>query len=324
VKIAVATLTRNWPTIKKYLIALLLVVITVVIIRQARTIAWGDVATALGDYRAETLVQAGFLALVAYSFYASYDLIGIRYVKANVTTAKTMSIAFVAYAINQSFGALLGTMGMRLRLYGKQGLSSVAISKMIGLAIVTNWLGYLAVAGSLFAARLIRLPDAWRIGNDALQVIGVVMLLLVASYLWLCRFSRTRTVTIRSEALSLPTARLAIAQLLVAALHWFAIAGILYVLMHGRIGFVTMLGTYLLTSISVVAARIPGGLGVIEAVFIALLGSRIPVPQLMAALLAFRGIFFIGALLLAGLVYLKLESEPRSDGLVDGEPQRNV
>jgi uncharacterized membrane protein YbhN (UPF0104 family) len=284
-------------------------VIALIIFHQARKIAWHDVISALKAYRAQTLIQGGLLAAVAYALYASFDLIGVKYINARVSTLRTLGIAFVAYAVNQSLGSLLGTVGMRLRLYGKQGLNQVAISKLIGLAIVTNWLGYLLVAGTLFSARLIRLPDAWRLGNDVLQIIGAVMLLLVASYLALCRFSRTRAITIRSEQISLPSFRLAFAQLAVASLHWFAIAGILYLLMNGKVSYVLVLGTYMLTSVSAVIAHVPGGIGVIEAVFIALLSGRLPVPQLMAAVLAFRGIFYIGGLLLAGAVYLLLESQ---------------
>lgn len=255
-----------------------------------------------------TLIQGGVLGALAYALYASFDLLGIQYIDARLSKWRTLGIAFVSYAINQSFGSLLGTVGMRLRLYGKQGFNRVAISKMIGLAIVTNWLGYLSVAGVLFAAGLIRLPPAWRFGNGALQAIGIVMLLLVSGYLALCRFSRTRSITIRAERLVLPDVGLAVAQVVIAALHWFAIAGILYLLLHGRISYVLVLGTYMLTSVSAVIAHVPGGIGVVEAVFVAILGSRMPVPQLLAALLAFRGIFYVGALLLAGGVYAFLES----------------
>ena len=312
-RVSLTAITRHWPVIKKLLLPVFMLLIAVIIIHQVRKIAWHDVIAALKAYRAQTLIHGAMLGAVAYTLYASFDLIGMKYIKAQVSTPRILGIAFVAYAINQSFGALLGTVGMRFRLYGKQGLSTVAISKLIGLAIVTNWLGYLLVAGTLFSARSIRLPDTWRLGNDALQMIGVVMLLLVVSYLLLCRYSRTRAFTIRSEQVALPSLQLAIAQLAVAALHWFALAGILYLLMNGEVSYVLVLGTYMLTSVSAVIAHVPGGIGVIEAVFIAVLSGRLPVPQLMAALLAFRGIFYIGGLLLAGMVYMLLENKsPRS------------
>lgn len=298
----------HWPAIKKWLILLMIAVVAVIVVRQARTIAWRDVHSALSSYQADTLLQGGLLGIAAYTLYASFDLIGIRYVGAHVAVPRTMAIAFVAYAINQSFGALLGTVGMRLRLYGKLGLSPIVISKLAALAVVTNWLGYLLVAGTMLTFQMIHLPDSWRVNRHALQLLGIAMLMLVVVYLAMCCFSRTRAITIRHESLALPHPKLAMMQALVSTPHWFAIAAILYLLLQGRVSYTMVLGTFMLTSISAVITRVPAGLGVIEAIFIAVLGGVMPGPQVLAALLAFRGIFYIGALLLAGMVYVALES----------------
>ena len=64
-----------------------------------------------------------------------------------------------------------------------------------------------------------------------------------------------------------------------------------------------MLATLLLACIAGVATHIPAGLGVLEAVFIALLGHRVPHAELLGALLAYRAMYFIGPLIVAGIAY---------------------
>jgi glycosyltransferase 2 family protein len=58
-------------------------------------------------------------------------------------------------------------------------------------------------------------------------------------------------------------------------------------------------------------AHIPAGIGVLEAVFIALLGHEVPQPQMLAALLAYRACYYLGPLLVAIAGYTVLETRRR-------------
>ena len=55
----------------------------------------------------------------------------------------------------------------------------------------------------------------------------------------------------------------------------------------------------------------PGGLGVLETVFVALLSYRVPQGQLLAALLAYRGIYYLLPLILATIAYGVTEMQAR-------------
>ena len=70
----------------------------------------------------------------------------------------------------------------------------------------------------------------------------------------------------------------------------------------------TTAGVLALSVIANLIIRIPANLGVLEAVFIAMLGPQFGTPQILAALLTYRALFHIGPLLLAVLVYLFLEA----------------
>jgi uncharacterized membrane protein YbhN (UPF0104 family) len=60
-----------------------------------------------------------------------------------------------------------------------------------------------------------------------------------------------------------------------------------------------------------VVTHIPAGLGVLEAVFLSLLGGAHPVNELLAALLAYRAVYYLGPLVIAGVAYLALELAAR-------------
>ena len=76
---------------------------------------------------------------------------------------------------------------------------------------------------------------------------------------------------------------------------------VLYVLLQGKVGFVTLLGALLASSVAGAITRIPAGLGVLEVVFLSLLPGAYPTDQLLAALLAYRAVFYLGPLMIAGV-----------------------
>ncbi|MEO7937989.1 MAG: UPF0104 family protein, partial [Burkholderiaceae bacterium] len=56
-------------------------------------------------------------------------------------------------------------------------------------------------------------------------------------------------------------------------------------------------------AIAGVVIHVPAGLGVIEAVFVALLVSRMPQSEILAAMLTYRALYYLGPLLLALVGY---------------------
>jgi uncharacterized membrane protein YbhN (UPF0104 family) len=77
--------------------------------------------------------------------------------------------------------------------------------------------------------------------------------------------------------------------------------------LNQQIEFATVLATFLISAIATLVARIPAGLGVVEAVFIGLLRHRVPTTELLAAILVFRAIYHLAPLAVAGTMYLHAE-----------------
>jgi uncharacterized membrane protein YbhN (UPF0104 family) len=278
---------------------------------RAREIDWSDVLTALRALPLSTVALAAVIALTAYGAYIGYDLLARRYTGHRLGLGQTAAVAGVCFAFNLNLGALVGGVALRYRLYGRFGLSGSVITRILGFALLTNWIGYSALAGTAFISGLVALPDDAPISSAALRAFGAVLLLVVAAYLVACRWSRRRRWDVRGYTIELPRAGMAMLQITAAVAHWSLIATVMYVLMQGSVGFVTVLGALLLSSVAGVITHIPAGLGVLEAVFLSLLAGAHPVNQLLAALLAYRAVFYLGPLLIAGFAYLALELATR-------------
>jgi uncharacterized membrane protein YbhN (UPF0104 family) len=84
-------------------------------------------------------------------------------------------------------------------------------------------------------------------------------------------------------------------------------ASAMYLLLGGKVSYVATLGVMLLASIAGVVTPIPAGLGVLEAVYLALLSGTVGQGRLMGALLAYRALYYLVPLGGGLLLYLLLE-----------------
>lgn len=97
-----------------------------------------------------------------------------------------------------------------------------------------------------------------------------------------------------------------------SAANWMAMGAIIWLLLGSEINYFLVLGVLLVSSIAGVIIHIPAGIGVLEAVFIAMLsGEDISKGAIIAALLAWRALYYFLPLLLATVAYLLLESRAK-------------
>tara|TARA_R100000458_G_C8193971_1_gene186730 strand:- start:250 stop:861 length:612 start_codon:yes stop_codon:yes gene_type:complete len=176
------------------------------------------------------------------------------------------------------------------------------------MSVLTNWLGYLWLAGLIFALGWITPPADWEIGRTALRVLGAGLLLASAIYLWACGFSKRRHWTIRKHEIYLPSLRLAVFQMLLGASNWALMALVVYFMLLQQAPYPVVLGILMISSVAGVIAHIPAGLGVIEAVFVTMLGGgELSQASIVAGLIGYRVVYFLIPLLFATVVYVILE-----------------
>jgi uncharacterized membrane protein YbhN (UPF0104 family) len=312
-----------WRGIGRAALAVFLLVVAAMLYRYLRAVDWREVGRVVARYDTPSLAGAAGLAALSYALYATYDLLARQYTGHRLPKRRVMAIAGVSYAFNLNLGALIGGAAFRYRLYSRFGLDASTITQILGFCVTTNWVGYMVLAGAAFATGNLAAPAQWHFDPVLLQGLGAALLVAVASYLAACFALRDRAWRWRGHALRLPSLGLATLQVLASAANWSVIAGVLFVLLHGRIDFATVLGVLLLAAIGGALTHIPGGLGVIEVVVLAMLGDRLARSELIAALIMYRTIYYFVPLLLAGAAYGRLEAVARTQRQATGGKDRS-
>lgn len=307
-------LKRNWPTIRRVLMIVFVLAVIVLLVSLAREVDWAEVLQSMRQTKPDVLLMAIGLTLLSYLFYSLYDVLGKIYVKHDLSNWRVMLICAISYAFNLSLGSFVGGMGFRYRLYSRHGLGPAMTTRILGLSLATNWMGYALLGGLVFASGKVAMPKGWEVGTGALQLIGLAMVALAVGYWALCAFSRKRDWDIRGHKATLPSGRMAAVELGLGMASWLSIGGIIWVLLEQRVDFFLVLGVFMLSGIAGAFAHIPGGLGVIEAVFVAMLSSKVPSSQILGALVVYRAVYYLAPLLLATVAYVGLEASLKKSG----------
>lgn len=300
-----------WPWAKRILGLLFMAVVLTLLVRYARNVDWGEVKSSLLALPRNVLVTAFAAAAAAHVVYSMLELIGRHYTGHGLSKKKVMQVGLTCFAFNLNLGSLVGGVGLRYRLYSRLGLGAGQITRVLTLSMLTNWLGYILLAGLVFTIAPLELPPDWKLDSEALRLVGVALLAAFSAYLALSAFSKRRIFTIKGHEVEIPSVRMAGVQLAISCTHWMLTAAVPWILLQGQVSYPTVLTVLLIAAIAGVLTHIPGGLGVIEAVFLALLSHRIPEPQLLGALLAYRALYYLVPLMVGALLYLKVEVKAR-------------
>ncbi|MEJ8835528.1 lysylphosphatidylglycerol synthase domain-containing protein [Ramlibacter sp. AN1133] len=301
----------SWPWIKRGVGVAFIAVVGFLLVRYARTVDWAQVRASVLELPRDVLLKAFGLAAVSHLVYSLMDLVGRHYTGHRIARRKVMLVSFVCYAFNLNLGSLVGGIGLRYRLYSRLGLRYGNITRIVTLSMITNWIGYILLAGLVFTISPLQLPPKWGLDSEELRLMGVGLLAVAVVYVVLCGFSRVRSWNVRGHEIDLPTLRMAFAQFAISCTHWMTMAAVPWMLLQGQVDYPTALAVLLIAAIAGVMLHIPAGLGVTEAVFIALLSHRVPEHQLLGALLAYRALFYLTPLVAGALLYLKMEMRTR-------------
>ncbi|MDP9601642.1 UNVERIFIED_ORG: uncharacterized membrane protein YbhN (UPF0104 family) [Variovorax paradoxus] len=300
-----------WPWARRAAVWGFFALIAWLLVRQARTIEWEDVLDAIRALPATALLAAAALAACSFALYSTYDLLGRHLTRHRLGTGTVMGVTFISYAFNLNLGSLVGGVAFRYRLYSRLGLANDTITRVLGFSMLTNWLGYLVVAGAAFCFWPMTLPPDWKIDSEGLRILGAVLLMVALAYLVLCATSRGRAWRVRGHELRVPGLAMALLQLAMSCTNWSLMGGVIWFLLQGQVEYTQVLAVLLVAAVAGVVTHVPAGLGVLEAVFVALLSHEVPQAQLLGALLAYRGLYYLLPLGVATLGYLVTEARAR-------------
>ncbi|MBI3567652.1 MAG: bifunctional lysylphosphatidylglycerol flippase/synthetase MprF [Gemmatimonadetes bacterium] len=248
------------------------------------------------------IVQGTLFAVAAYAVLVTYDILALRYIKHDLPAPRVAFISFIAFSFSNALGfpLLLGG-GLRYRLYNAAGLSSADIAMTIAFNSVTFWLGVLSAGGGALLLAPSGSADVFGVPLLAMRLTGVGLLLVVVAYQVACLYRRSPLRILGWEFLP-PSGRMAAAQIAVAAFDWALVAAVLWAVIPQpppTLAFGVVLGAFVIAQVASLVSHVPGGLGVFEVTFIALLHEYVEPTRLLSAVIIFRIIYYLLPLVLA-------------------------
>lgn len=296
--------------LRKLVTIVFLVGVAALLVVFARRVEWPQVIAALREYRASTLLGAAAMAGMSYAVYSTFDLLGRHYTGHTLRPVLVMKIAFVCYAFTQTLTAWVGGIAMRFRLYSRYGISKGDIAQIFSISILTNWIGYLLLASVVCIAGFVRPPASWPVDPHWFRVCGALLIFPVAIYLFFCHRFPHHSRRMFGQEWQFPPLRMALLQVIGGAANWTCMAAVIFILLRGQADYSIVLGILLLSSVAAVIAHIPAGLGVLEALFVTLLHD-IDRHQVLAAMVGYRAVYYLGPLIPATLAYAYIESRAK-------------
>ena len=257
--------------------------------------------------------------LLAYAALAGYDHLALLHLQRKVGWLYMTICSFTTYALSHNIGAsVFSGSVVRYRAYTAKGLSAAEVGVLVAFCSFTFALGTLMLTGIV----LIIEPELTERFVDVLPVsassaTGVMLLALVGLYV-LGSALKLRQLKLGKIEVHYPKLHIVGRQLLIAPLELIGAAAIIYFALPeaGNPGFVIVLGIFLISFSAALLSHAPGGLGVLELVFITGLSEMDPA-DVLAALLVFRLLYLIIPFALALFVVLGFE---RSQLAHDQEP----
>ncbi|HUD91077.1 bifunctional lysylphosphatidylglycerol flippase/synthetase MprF [Sphingobium sp.] len=263
-----------------------------------------DFRSAFHAMPARAIVLSAGMTILSYLALTFYDDIALLGMGRRLRWRTVALASFCSYTLSHNLGLSLLTGGSaRLRIYGAAGLRPSETARIILSAGLAFWGGVLTMAALLMSFHPIPMAlDGLSVAQPIQRAIGVV-LLVGAALLILALGQSPRSIRLFHWTLALPTRGQAMAQIGVACIDLTAASAALFVLVpHASLSlFPAFFLGYALAIILALVTHVPGGVGLFEAVMLAAL-PQIDRPSLLAALLAYRAIYYVIPLIVAVLL----------------------
>jgi phosphatidylglycerol lysyltransferase len=315
----------NWRggSLRSLLVALLALGLVGMVLlgieREAAEIDFQLLVTALRATPAATLAAALATTALSYLALIGYDVSALRYARAHAPLRTILLASFSGFAIGNAVGLGAFSGGaVRYRLYTAAGLSPGQIARVVLFLSIAFGVGLGTIAALSMILQASEVSRLLGVSPQLLRAIAAIILSTASGFLIFCALRRTpwRRGAIDIDA---PGAMLVLIQVLLTAIDVLAAAATLWVLLPPvGISFFAFAAIYSVALALGVLSYIPGGLGVFEVAILYAVGSSAPVSTVAAALVAYRGIYFLLPLLLSTVLLANFELR-RSLGTAMGQ-----
>jgi uncharacterized membrane protein YbhN (UPF0104 family) len=268
----------------------------VILYHQLRTYHVQDIISSLKIISARKLIVAVFCSATTYAGLCGFDFLAFRYLGLKLKPKNIIFSAYVSYAVSSITGYSMifgGAVRYRLyKLYSKLHISWRVVAKLMLFTSLMIWVGLLAVGGLLFIVEPGVVAGAFHIADLSVRLTGIIFVSILFGYIILSKLKKS-PITIHKFHFVVPAPDIALLQILFASSYWIFSALTLYVLLPASIPFHTFLAIYLPAQLFGIISQVPAGLGVFDTILILSFPKTHTSPQVLAALLAFRVIYYL-------------------------------
>jgi uncharacterized membrane protein YbhN (UPF0104 family) len=256
-------------------------------------------------------VLASLATLVAYAALAAYDHLALEHLGHRISLWFITITSFTTYALSHTIGASVFSGALvRYRAYTSKGLTGSEVGVLVAFCSFTFALGTVMLFGLVLVLEPTIIERfATFLPIEAALSTGWLILALVALYV-VGSLVGFRPVHTRWLRLEYPKPSLVFRQLFIAPIELIGAAAIIYFVLpaEGNPGFFVVLGIFLASFSVALLSHAPGGIGVLELVFIAGLPDMDPA-TVLAALAVFRLFYLIIPFIMALVIILIFERQ---------------
>lgn len=300
-----------WP-----LIGLVAVVFSAwLLVHQLRNISLDDILLSLDAIPLHRWLLAALATAAAYKALAGYDSIALQHLDKHIPWPFVAATSFTTYALAHNIGASVASGALvRYRAYTSKGLSGAEVGVLVALCSFTFALGTILLAGLvlLIKPELLTLlyddPAPWVPYALSAFFLGLVVLYMISSLLGLPSLKLGRF------QVHYPAMSIVKRQLIIGPLELLSAAAIIYFALPeaSNPGYLVVLGVFLASFSAALLSHAPGGLGVLEALFLLALPEVNPA-DVIAALLVFRLFYLLIPFAFSLLFILMFERHQLAD-----------
>ncbi len=257
-------------------------------------IRFADVRAALHGLSGAKVALALLATAGSYLALTFYDVLALRTIGRPLPWRTAALASFTSYTLSHNLGLALLTGGSaRYRIYSAAGLDGPDVARVVTIASGTFWAGVVSVTG----VALLLHPGALdlaglRLSAGEVQAAGWAVVALTVALLGACAVVRT-PIRLFGFTLPLPSPQLLLMQIAIALVDIACASAALFVLIPGAAPALlpAFILAYTLGIVAAVVTHVPGGIGVFEAVVLAV----VPVDRatLFAALIAYRVLYYL-------------------------------
>ncbi|MGQ4273983.1 bifunctional lysylphosphatidylglycerol flippase/synthetase MprF [Terrihabitans sp. B22-R8] len=282
-------------------VAIVLGLVWLALSHFAEEVTYQDIAQELASTPWSSIGLAIFATFASFITLSFYDVSALRFIGRPLPYPQVGLTSFFAYAVGNvaGFGPLTGG-AVRYHFYAPMGLDAEDIGKIVAFVTATFTLGIASVTGLglIFVAEDVAAP--LRLPPSLLQgagwaTVGLVIFLGVLSALG-------KEARLFGRVIRLPKPHIFALQIIIAAGDLACSGAALWFLLPDS--GMTLPGFIAIYSVAVglgILSHVPGGIGVFDAVIIAVMGRHMPINQVFGALILYRAIYYLLPLFVSAL-----------------------